>query len=313
MIRRTAFTLIELLVVIAIIAILVGLLLAGVQKVREAANRMSCSNNLKQIGLAVHLYHDSNQYLPPSRIQNHYATWAVLILPYIEQDSVYKQWDLKNQFYDQSDIARTSPIKTYLCNSRFRPEKLSVQEIPDGTPMYGYSPSLIDKPGILSDYAGVSGNIGGPPPHPPNQVPDNTSAGANGALVVSQVISSNNGKIIEWQAQVRLSKITDGLSNTLLIGEKHVATSKCCWAGYGDGSILNGDHDANFIRPANANIAPSAAYDIINGQDWFSYRFGSYHPGICQFVFADGHVASISNSIDVKTFSELAAINDNKP
>src|SRR5262245_56846738 len=90
--RRGGFTLVELLVVIAIIAVLIGLLLPAVQRVREAANRAKCANNLKQIGLAFHTFHDSKQFLPPYRIRDRFASWAVLILPYIEQDTIYRQW-----------------------------------------------------------------------------------------------------------------------------------------------------------------------------------------------------------------------------
>jgi prepilin-type N-terminal cleavage/methylation domain-containing protein len=96
-----AFTLIELLVVIAIIAILIALLVPAVQKVREAANRTTCANNLKQIGIGVHNFHAAQQYLIPAWIGDNsldpdgWATWGVLLLPYIEQDNIYKLWDLR--------------------------------------------------------------------------------------------------------------------------------------------------------------------------------------------------------------------------
>src|SRR5262245_30202090 len=146
---QPGFTLIELLVVIAIIGVLIALLLPAVQKVREAANRIKCANNLKQLGLACHNFHDSYGFLPPTRIgrvtptapnsaDKSYMTWAVLILPYLEQDNLYKQFNLKLPYSLQAPAAVANNVKTYFCPSH-----------PDG----GSKLSTDVPPGGLSDYA----------------------------------------------------------------------------------------------------------------------------------------------------------------
>lgn len=160
-IRKTShrgFTLIELLVVISIIAILVGLLLPAVQKVRESAARIQCANNLKQIGLASHNYHNDHDSLPPSRKTSSGATWAVLLLPYMEQANLYQQWSLSDDYYVQSELARRSVVKNYFCPSRRSapgsPSASIEGDVPQG------DPNLSHVPGALGDYAASVGTTG---------------------------------------------------------------------------------------------------------------------------------------------------------
>src|SRR5262245_59521984 len=161
--RRAGFTLIELLVVIAIIAILIALLVPAVQKVREAAARTQCANNLKQLGLAIHSFHDVTKGLPPSRMDNFGGvTWAVMILPYIEQEPFYRQWDVRHWYYDQGgtpaagDVIRRTQVPLFYCPARRGPDGLSLN---NDQPEFPFPPrGNVHYSGALGDYAACNGN-----------------------------------------------------------------------------------------------------------------------------------------------------------
>jgi prepilin-type N-terminal cleavage/methylation domain-containing protein/prepilin-type processing-associated H-X9-DG protein len=298
---RPAFTLIELLVVIAIIAVLIGLLLPAVQKVREAASRMQCSNNLKQLGLGCHTFHDANGFLPPDRIANTYATWAVLILPYIEQDNVYKLWDLQLRYSRQPNMGNANDptprnIKTFFCPTR--------RGVPGGFSINDTNAnSTPARPGGRSDYASNGGSL------------DNSSDGAminsqvtsavapNGTAVTSNYAAADQGtRILAWRGLVTLTTITDGTSNTLCIGEKHLPPARVADGDGPDRSVFGPIRNA-YRRNAGVGIQAGVVErhplvsDPRNPGAIANERFGSWHTGVCQFVFCDGSVRALKNSI----------------
>jgi len=151
--RRAGFTLVELLVVISIISVIVGLMLPAVQYIREAANRISCANNLKQQVLAMKLYYETHNHLPPSRLSDGKATWSVLIFPYLEQQNLHNNWDLSKLYYEQSDVARLTPLKLYFCPTRRLP-LMEPRAILSGDQMLDANGQLgTHVPGALADYA----------------------------------------------------------------------------------------------------------------------------------------------------------------
>ncbi len=340
--RRRGFTLIELLVVIAIIAILIALLMPGVQKVREAAARVQCTNNLKQIGLACHMYHDTNKFFPPSRVMLSYpgelaellqpnleepdgdegygVNWAVFLLLYLDQGNLYGQWNqtydpngnlmaaqgIPNvyglNFQDQPAIAREGIVPVYFCPSRRTPWTAPVYSLPSGN---GVSSMAV--PGALGDYAACIGTTGYDTFNFTTFVPANGmfQLGAPGGI------------------GIKLALITDGLSNTIMIGEKHVQINQF-GVGPNDCSIYDGDNigcntrSAGGITGTPSTVAPpptgtGAGYPLTGSIYSGAWTFGSYHPGSCQFVFGDGTVHAISNSVSLQVLDNLANIADGNP
>jgi prepilin-type N-terminal cleavage/methylation domain-containing protein/prepilin-type processing-associated H-X9-DG protein len=281
------FTLIELLVVIAIIAVLIGLLVPAVQKVREAANRMSCQNNLKQLGLGMHNFADTYKRLPYCRTGGHEQdhTWAVIILPFIEQGPLYKTWfgtpiagldgpqilgakpsiainDLRfNRTIRTQSAPLSNLVPIYFCPSR-------------GGPRVCMTPLGSNLVGACSDYAVIGGD-------------DHLNTGA---FHINDLYGTG----------VALAELTDGTSNTLLIGEKHL-TQLDLGNGTYDGCIYSATPSGLTFRQAGAaHPLALGLTDVQNGQ------FGSWHTGVVNFVFCDGHVTALATSIPGTTLGYLA-------
>ena len=280
--QKSAFTLIELLVVMSIISVLVGLMLPAVQKARGAVNRISCANSLKQVGLSMWLYHSTFDTLPATRVSDQGASWAVLILPNLEQENLYRKWDTSKTYYQQSQIARETGVKVMFCPERRSPAAAGVSIAGDV--------DTISKgqhvPGALSDYA------------------VNMGTESKAASVSAGYFHNNDGAFPTTSGRgINFNMIRDGLSNTLLAGEKHVPVSKWGVGGY-DSSIYNGDIYLSISRVASPQHRIATTVD---DTDW---RFGSYHFGIIQFAFCDGGVRSVAVNISEETFRRLASRND---
>jgi len=290
---RHAFTLIELLVVIAIIAILISLLVPAVQKVRDAASRTQCLNNMKQLGLAVHMYNDTNKALPTGGgTPGLYNSWLVQILPYIEQTALYQQYNLSLAYntntvagnYSGNLTVGTATVPIFLCPASNNINSGNGSEVAGG------------KPCTTTHYRAVLGPnpnvLGLAPPAPAYPV---TGAGGNGAYAMLGAMTYN------VTPANKLTDILDGTSNTLLAGERsNVELTVNPYRAWTRGN--NGGCGAcqNVSTPIN-----STTY---NGSNNFNdISFGSNHTGGANFGFCDGSARFVADTIDMFTYMAAAS------
>jgi len=341
--ERRAFTLIELLVVIAIIAILIGLLLPAVQKVREAAARMKCQNNLKQIGLALHNYHDTNGTLPPGGATDAApfgkdgtntggwgSSWMVFILPAVEQNAFFQQWQLtaSSGWGNGTDgaLLNNVMIQTYRCPSTTLPDKQNGLTNPTTNPG-GNGTAMVPI------YAAIAGAVNG---LIPGYTETRTSTGGGGAGCCNGGITAGSG-VLYPNSQIKLTGITDGTSNTLLISEQadYLTTTsgqKVSWNASGPHGWAIGAHSGTPPNYGNGGDAramqmTTIRYPINQKTGWTptpgncgsqgvcdntgeNIPLNSTHSGGVNALLGDGSVRFIRDSINIATLAQLATRDD---
>ena len=302
--NRSAFTLVELLVVIAIIGILVALLLPAVQAAREAARRMQCSNNLKQLALALHNYEGTYKTFPPAGIDSNQMSWVVMLLPFIEQQPLFANFNFTQGAWNASNriaVVQGVKIQAIRCPSSPRDTHFSIFNVT------GVAANQIEADVMTLHYHAVLG-----PRTSVNDQPYNflgTTALAFGPVATQGVFGKTRQVTTTYFVSEKspMPEITDGTSNTLLLGE-------FSWKGYlywrpftrGWYSDVRGTlvyAGKNVFYPINSKFSDF----------WNDGSFGSMHPGGAQFARADGSANFVSQTVDMAVYRSTASRNGGEP
>ena len=308
---REAFTLIELLVVISIIALLIGLLLPAVQQTREAARIVECRNHLKQIGLAVQGFHMTFNAFPPANLKprpgdskdltcgGNNPSWFVRILPYVEQKALFKQWDVWDEFGKHPEEVRDTTVDLFLCPSRRSGKNVCLEQTVYITLWCGCTGTTKFPGGASGDYAANQGDF---TPGADN-LPTDFYWGGNGTgvIIASRPRCDDMNKPVQWIDKIRFNDLEDGATNTVLVGEKHLTQGKMNVA-VDDISIYDGRHLPAFARIGGPGVPLARDPKFVDPN---YYSFGSWHEGICNFVFADGRVQGVNNLISTEVLGRL--------
>ncbi|WP_254507950.1 DUF1559 domain-containing protein [Anatilimnocola floriformis] len=292
-VRRSGFTLVELLVVIAIIGVLVALLLPAVQAAREAARRSSCSNNLKQLGISLHNYHDTVQRFPYGYMESgglHLRNcWMQQLLPYFEQRAMYDQFATTNVQWimDIPAAIKDVPIKTMVCPSD--PTGAGAQGANGGRRPDGY--------GTQGNYVGCTGD---------------------GFMLGYSELKG----LFFYQSSNHFGSITDGSSNTLAFGETIIRGKTgtgwgdggsywggARWGGYGFTAMESPNTTvADQVYQCKSTTWKGAPCTSISSSETQRNSLRSLHPGGVQVGLADGSVRFLTNNVDINTYRALATI-----